>query len=455
MPPIAPWSNEDLSSVEKVIMRGELKLLVDNAPKLAAGGRYLVCYSGGADSTALLHLLSRTSLRPLHALHVNHALQSDAAAWALHCQECCQTFKVPLEILNARVNPEHPQGPEAAARTARYEVLRTAMQAGDVLILAHHRDDQAETVLLRLLRGSGVDGLNGMRRLSRFEPGWLWRPLLNVSRAALRSYAKEHHLRWVEDPHNLDVSFTRVWLRRQILPALEARQPGVAASLARLSGHAADHSELAKELAQLDLVTLANGETLDLEALQRLSPHRQRNALRCWLRNLGIDTPTTAMLNRLQEEVIDAAADADPILRLGRYEIRRHRSTLHVLPILPPPPAAGVKLTWHRQPCLSLPPGCGELRADRPPPRPLLVRFARPGERLRPARSPYHQRLKTLFQDAGVPTWLRPRIPVVELDSEVAWLPALPGSTSWCRFCAEHYWYPEYRPFRWSATADG
>lgn len=451
---MALWGNVDLSAVDRAIIRGNLKPLVENAPKLSTDARYLICYSGGADSTALLHLLSQTTLRPLHALHVNHALQPDAAAWALHCQERCQTLKIPLEILHARVNPNHPQGPEAAARAARFEALRTAMRMGDVLILAHHREDQAETVLLRLLRGSGVDGLNGMRWLSRFEPGWLWRPLLNTPRAALRSYAKEHRLRWVEDPQNLDVRFTRVWLRRQILPALEERQPGVAASLARLAEHAASYSELARDLAQLDLVSLSNGETLDLDALQRLSRHRQRNALRGWLRNLGVDSPTTAMLTRLQEEVINAAADSDPILKLDACEVRRYRSTLHVLPELPPPPAPGVNLTWHRQPCLTLPPGCGELRADRPPPRSLLVRFPRPGERLQPARSPYRQRLKTLYQGAGVPTWLRLRMPVVELDGEAAWLPALPGTARWCRFCAEHYWYPEYRPVRWSPSAD-
>lgn len=420
--------------------------LLANAPAIPSGARYLVCYSGGLDSSVLLHLASRSSLRPLEAWHVNHGLQPDAAAWELHCEEYCQTLGIPLRILSVRVDANDPSGPEAAARNARYASLRSEMTDGDVLVLAHHQQDQAETVLLRMLRGTGIEGLAGMRSLSEFASGQLWRPLLDISKELLRSYATRNNLRWIDDPQNHDPRYMRAWLRRQILPALDARQPGVVARLARLSQRGAEQAVLCRDLAQLDLADLLRGGTLDLVILSSMSIERQRNALRGWFCELGLDFPGISVLRRIQKEIIEASVDAVPVLRYQGREIRRYRSRLYIIPLLPPPPKQDFRIWWKDQTELRLPPGCGHLEADRQPPLPLIVRFAKPGERLRPTDAAHRQRLKKMFQQSGIPTWCRVRIPLVELGGEVAWLPGLPPTAEWRRFCAENYWYPRYHP---------
>lgn len=424
----------------------DLRMLLTDGPVIPSGARYIVCYSGGLDSSVLLHLASRSSLRPLEAWHVNHGLQPDAGAWELHCQEYCQTLGLPLKIMRVQVDPSDRSGPEAAARSARYTALNSEMVDGDILVLAHHQQDQAETVLLRMLRGTGIEGLAGMQPLLRFGNGQLWRPLLDIPRDLLHAYAVRNHLRWVEDPQNRDPRYMRVWLRRQIMPALNARQTGVTERLAQLSRWGAEHATLSRDLARLDLARLVYGGTLDLTALSALSIERQHNALRGWFRELGLAPPGSSVLGRLHYEVIGASADACPMLRYQNHEIRRYRDRLYISPRLLPLPDPDFRIWWKGQARLQLPPGCGHLEANQQPPSPLIVRFPKPGERLRPSGSAHRQRLKKLFQQAGIPTWNRARTPVIELDGEAAWLPGLPPTARWRRFCAENYWYPSYHP---------
>lgn len=424
----------------------DLRESLARAPDIPPGARYLVCYSGGLDSSVLLHLACHSSLRPLEAWHINHGLQPEAGTWEFHCQEYCQTLRLPLRIIRVRVDATHSSGPEAAARSARYAALRSNMVDGDILVLAHHQQDQAETVLLRMLRGTGIEGLAGMRLLSKFAPGQLWRPLLDVPRDVLRSYAVRNHLRWVEDPQNLDPRYTRTWLRRQILPALNARQPGVTARLAQLSRWGAEQAVLSRDLARLDLAGLRHADALDLSSLSTLSLERQRNVLRGWFHEQGLSSPGSSVLTRLLNEVIGASVDAVPILRYQDHEIRRYRNRLYVMPQLPSSPDPGFQIRWKDQTTLQLPPGCGRLGANRQPPSPLIVRFARPGERLRPSGSIHRQRLKKLFQHSGIPTWRRVRTPLVELNGQAAWFPGLSPTAEWRRFCAENYWYPSYDP---------
>lgn len=423
-----------------------LEGLLANPPAFPPGARYLVCYSGGLDSSVLLRLARESALRPLEAWHVNHGLQSEAGAWELHCQEYCQTLGVPLRILHVQVDPADPSGPEAAARYARYTALRSKMNDGDIFLLAHHQQDQAETIFLRMLRGTGIEGLGGMRPLTEFGSGHLWRPLLETSRETLHEYAIHSHLRWVDDPQNRDPRYARAWLRRQILPALETRQPGVIARLARLSQWSAEQAALNLDLARHDLLGLVQADTLDLSVLSPMSIERQRNAIRGWFRQLGLHPPGTSVLARIRKEVIDASGDAVPVLRYQDHEIRRYRNRLYITPLLPPPPGPEFRIWWKDLESLQLPAGCGRLEANRRPPLPLVVRFARPGERLRPSGWAHRQRLKKLFQQAGTPTWLRARTPLVELNGEVAWLPGLSPTADWRRFCAENYWYPNYHP---------
>lgn len=421
------------------------------APALATGARYLVCYSGGVDSTALLHAIKRAGLEPLQALHVNHGLQAQASAWAKHCMACCAKLAVPLQVLRAEVDSHHPQGPEAAARAARYQALRAAMYPGDVLVLAHQLDDQAETVLLRLLRGSGVEGSAAMREHSVFPPGRLWRPLLGVSRSALMAYAQSQGMGWIEDPHNIDPRYARSWLRSDVLPLLKRRYPALARTLARAAVLAAEQAALLEELATTDLKMLQHDGALHIVALKTLSPARQRNALRAWLRGRGFAMPDEDALQRIQSEVLVAPVDAEPLLRCGNYELRRYRDKLYAMPVLPPIPDAAACLVWQAEDHLILPPGCGVLQASRPPPRPLRIRFHQAGARLCPSASTHTKTLKNLFQEAGIPPWCRRRTPLIELGGRLVWVPGLPEVADWQRFCAEQDWQVHYLPSGWRA----
>jgi len=387
-------------------------------PPLPKGARLWVAFSGGCDSTALLHLLRRAGARRLHVAHVHHGLQAVADDWVQHCRLVCRELQLPLKTLRVRIDPDHPAGPEGAAREARYAALRELLRPGDCLVTAHHRDDQAETVLLRLLRGSGIAGVAAMRPLLPFEPGWLWRPLLQLTRRELEDYATRMELDWIEDPHNFDPAYARSWLRREIMPRLRQRWPQAVDSLARFAGHAAETVELLEDLAAQDLKTAALAGGLSIQAVLALAPARRRNLLRYWLATQGQEAPPAEQLGRLEREVLSARPDALPRLRLGQRELRRYRDLLCLLPRLPAPPA-GIELAWPRRRKLELPPGCGQLSLARAPPAGLSVRFPAGGERLRPVGQTRTRSLKNLFQEAGIPPWVRERTPLLWREGEL------------------------------------
>ncbi|TXH04131.1 MAG: tRNA lysidine(34) synthetase TilS [Nevskiaceae bacterium] len=387
---------------------------IPELPALRKGARIWLAYSGGLDSTVLLHRLHEAGVPGLRAVHVHHGLQADADAWARHCRAQCRALGVPFTLLRVAIQARHPAGPEAAAREARYAALRERLRSGDLLVTAHHRRDQAETVLLRLLRGSGVEGLAAMRPLKALPPGQLWRPLLEVSRMQLRAEAERRGLYWIEDPHNRAPRYARSFLRESVWPLLEMRWPQAEASLARAAGHCAEAAQLLAEVATQDLALLGDGETLGVAALKSLPPARRRNALRHWLAQRGYEAPPTAAWDRLEREVLDAREDARPLLRLGDCEFRRYRDRLYLMAPLPPAPGA-LELTWDGRATLRLPAGCGTLRATGRRARPveLRVRFPQGGETLRPEGGTRTRTLKNLFQEAGVPPWQRLRTPLI------------------------------------------
>ena len=359
-------------------------------PELSRGGTYWVALSGGLDSTVLLHQLHAQGLKSLHAIHIHHGLQAKADRWAAHCRAYCKALKVPFTLEQIKVPARSPQGPESAARSARYAAFRKHLRHGDCLVTAHHRDDQAETVLLRLLRGTGVQGLAAMRPLSDFEPGKLWRPLLDAPRTDLLSYAQEHKLKWIEDPHNREPRYARSWLRQKLMPQLEARFPSAKASLARAAAHAAEAAELLDVLAEQDSASAAQQHVLSVSALLALTPARRNNLLRHWIQAQGHEPPPAETLLRIETEVLGARADAEPLLAWGDAELRRYRDTLHVLT---------------RQPRAALP--------KRKLPAGVSLRYAKGGEKLKPAGAAHTRSLKNLFQEAGIPPWVRQRTPLI------------------------------------------
>lgn len=389
------------------------------APSLPPGSSVWAAFSGGLDSTVLLHRLKQSGL-PVRALHVNHHLQPAANRWVDHCREFCARLGVPIYILDVKVDPNDAGGPEAAARAARYEAFLTLMRPGDCLATAHHLDDQAETVLLRLLRGAGVAGLAAMRVQAKFAQGTLWRPLLRQSRATLREYAERHGLSWIEDPHNLDPRYARSFLRNEIFPRFAQRWPQSVELLARTAEHCADAVELLDAAAQRDLKHAMQNGGLSVREVLRMPRAQRNNLLRAWATQAGFELPSFDALQRLEKEVLRARPDAAPVLAWGDTELRRFRDTLYLMPRLPPPPQGAV-LEWGGRNDLALPSGCGVLRVLKPAKAemPLRVVFPKGGERLKPAGSRYTRTLRNLFQEEAIPGWIRERLPLIQMNEEL------------------------------------
>jgi tRNA(Ile)-lysidine synthase len=395
---------------------------------------YQVAFSGGLDSHALLHALSKLRAElgaDIGAVHVNHGLQLDADHWESHCQQLCADLKVPYVSLRVDGKALRGESPEAAARSARYTALADWLPAQHCLLTAQHQDDQAETLLLQLLRGSGVNGLAAMPVLTTFGAGRLLRPLLDVTREALYRYAISNRLSWIEDPSNTDTGFDRNYLRRQVLPVLRERWPAVASSLSRSAAHCADAARLLAELAEQDLQALTvRGNTLSLTGLVALPLARQGNVLRHWTRQLSGKTPSAAVLARILNDVTGSRRDSEPCVRWGGFEIRRYREELFLLPRAAVPEEQPGTLDWALSGPLALPGVGGVLTATTETGRGIRVAavpagcvrvaWRRGGEYCRPAGRGHQHRLKKLFQERGIPPWERSRIPLIYIQDQLA-----------------------------------
>lgn len=382
------------------------------------GGDLCVGFSGGPDSSALLHALASLAearARNLRAVHVDHALHADSAQWATHCQHFCAALDVPLSVHRVSVNRRSGRGLEAAAREARYAVFAEILRPDENLLLAHHRDDQAETVLLKLLRGAGPQGLGGMRPRRAFAGGCLWRPLLQLPRSDLLDYVAAHALQCVDDPGNHQPELTRNFLRAQILPRLHAYWPQAAQSMAHsahLSGVSADYID---QQAQTELERLLDDTgTLDAAGWVVLHEALRGPVLERWLHVHGLPAPGRAQAAQLLSQVHDALPDRVPCVRWPGAELHRWRGRLHALAPLPALPD-----DWHArwsEPTLTLPAGAGTLcwsQASRPSPPDLQVRLGETGVRLQPAGDSHTRELRSLFQQAAIPPWRRRRCPLI------------------------------------------
>ncbi len=395
--------------------------------------RFIVGYSGGVDSHVLLHRLAnqRYRDRTLTALYVDHGLQAASAAWGEHCASVCHALNVPFRVLKIDARPTTGESPEAAARRARYAALAAELAPDSALLTAHHRDDQAETLLLQLLRGAGPHGLAAMPAAARLGQGWLLRPLLNVDRAELLAYARAHDLHWIEDASNTDTGFDRNYLRHRVLPLLRERWPAVNRTLARSARLCAETAAWLDEEAAADLTSVATDrpDCLAIPALQALSELRQRNLLRYWLRQLNLPIPDARQLQHILHDALTAAADRNPCIRWPGAEVRRYRDRLYAMPPLMPHDARQ-RVIWRTDtegwPSLELP-GAGQLRMQKTmgtglrsealASGALIVQFRQGGERFRLAGRSHSQELKKLLQQAGIPLWERERLPLIYLPS--------------------------------------
>jgi tRNA(Ile)-lysidine synthase len=296
------------------------------AARITPGERLCVGLSGGCDSVVLLHVLAGLGLGDrLQAVHVHHGLSANADRWAEFCADYCRRLGVGFALEQVTVDRNRGLGLEAAARAARYAVFR---RAGDVLLLGHHRGDQAETLLFNLLRGAGVTGAAAIPVERRDQHLRILRPLLDVAREEIEAYARDHRLDWVDDESNRDTGLTRNFLRHEVLTVLAGRFSAAERNLAQAAGHFAEADNLLGELADHDWRTAADGDALKLAALRDLSLPRLKNLLRYRLRQLGWHTPAAARLDEFARQLQSAGADRHPALDLAEGSMVAGRGKL-------------------------------------------------------------------------------------------------------------------------------
>jgi len=408
------------------------ELLLSRLTALPAARKGWVAYSGGMDSSVLLHALVTIRDRlpfALYALHVDHGLHRDSPGWAAHCARTCAQLRVPLRTRRLDLAPARGESPEAVARQARYASMAEVLGSDDLLLTAQHRDDQAETLLLALLRGSGPAGLAAMPAVAPLGRGRLVRPLLALGRAELLAYARSRQLHWLEDPSNRDLGYDRNFLRHRVLPRLRERWPACATSIARSAAHCAEAQAIIDPLARNTALEAAGQRpgTLSITRLLELELPLRKAVLRQWLRGQGRVSPNAGNLDRILTEVMTARADANPLVAWPGCQVRRYRDDLFAMAPLPPAPAPG-PIHWC-QGVFTLPDGLGCLallaadgrsldpQAVFPPG--LAVRFGVTGLFCRRGQGGRRRALKKLFQEQGVPPWIRPYIPLIFAQSDL------------------------------------
>lgn len=379
---------------------------------LPGTGRIIVAFSGGPDSVCLLHQLTRLENdRELLCVHVDHGLDAQSAERAERAAEIARHLGIACRIV--RVELDAGRGPEERARKARYRALESLLEDGDLLATAHHADDQTETVLLRLLRGAGPEGLAGIRAVRRFGRGRLVRPLLEWARSEIEDWLQRHDLDCIRDPANDCLDFDRNHLRHEVLPALRERWPGVDAALRRSARLCRGAANFVAERVDHDLTTMNadDSDTLDLRGLRDDSIFYRGEALRAWCLRRSVAPPPGRRLDAFLEQVAGAAADRCPEIRWGRSRLRFWDRRVWLDPA--GQPEDRWRLSWDGITPLQLPAGLGTLSLDGPsgPPLTLEVRAGRDGESLRPAGDDHRRECKRLLADAGVPPWQRPLWP--------------------------------------------
>lgn len=419
----------------------------------------LVAFSGGLDSTVLLHVLTKLQDEfsfKLNAMHVHHGLSSHADEWVRFCEAFCTNLDIPFSTVEVDVDVHSGLGVEAAARNARYQALSFVEE--DFICLAHHQDDQAETLLLQLARGAGVKGLAGMAQVDTGRR--LIRPFLNFPQADLKAYAKQYQLHWIEDESNTDARFDRNFLRHKVLPVFDERYPAFSQALGRSAAHLADASNMLDDLATLDAAGALDQsqQSIDMLALGLLSRERQANLVRWWLANNKVSMPSTALLQQVLKQLLGAKSDAVVKVKVAnKLHVMRYQGRAYLVHEFVA--SAPINICWQGESELLLPnrsrliftQKMGEGFAFRRGGSDIKLRIKNRdgGERFKPTLGRPNRTLKYMMQKSEIPPWQREQLPLIfmdetlviipntgvdasmqagshELGLTVSWLPALP-----------------------------
>jgi len=411
------------------------------AQKKSPPTQLAVAFSGGLDSTVLLHATIKAhGKKNVHAFHVHHGIQKEADQWQAHCKAVAKKFGCHFDTRNVKLNKQ--SNIESQARNLRYEALTQMCEAHKIqdLLLAHHLDDQAETVLIQLMRGAGLPGLSAMPQVKSNELIHLWRPFLNMRRKDLESYAEEHKLTWIEDPSNQDESYRRNAVRKSILPTLEKFQKGAIENLARSAKHLGEAQGLLNQLADIDLGLIEGKEGLSKTNLIRLyktSQARATNALRRWLSKNGLAYPSEERLTAWWSELTQARLDAKLQWDHDQCVIRLWRGHLSITQDLNAQAKGKEEAksegewTFKKVPANSKKPGIAKDRFEKAKQKGLINTMAREGgekfkvDSKRPRRS-----LKNLYQEAAIPPWQRD-VPLLYIGEELVAVAGIGISADW------------------------
>jgi len=411
---------------------------------LTSSRKFLIAYSGGLDSHVLLYSLMRLRHNQqsrnskgegyiqIRAIHVNHGLSPHAELWVAYCKQVCLDWNVDFISRPVFIQTKSNESIEALAREARYTVISQLMYEDEVLLTAHNQNDQVETLLLQLMRGAGPRGLAAMpekKPFGRFNQSELIRPLLHFPRERLYEFAKEEHLTWVEDESNQNVSFDRNYLRQKLMPVLEEKWPGFLKSLSRSAEHCAESFHLLDEMADKDLKNIQDESGhLNIQTLLKLTPERQRNALRRWLHLADVPMPETVHLKHIQKDLLLARKDAQPEVSWNGVVLRRYQNKLFLLKPLRAFDAK-IVLNWDLKSPLNLPNHLGQLHFEptkgeglsqlKLKGKKISVKFRQGGEKMYPSCRNKGTTLKHLFQEWQVPSWQRERIPLIFCEDEL------------------------------------
>lgn len=389
---------------------------------LAHWQTWYVAYSGGLDSTVLLHFLQQQGLS-VHAIHVNHQLQPGVDELTVaHCAAQCHSLGIPFTLKTVVVKKNKGENIKAVGRAVRYAVLAEFLDENSLVCMAHHQDDQAETLLLQLLRGSGVAGLAAMSVLSPLGKSYLFRPLLSLTRKELHEYALVNGLKWMDDPSNENTDYDRNYLRHEVMPVLKKRWPSAAQTLSRSAEHCAEVADSVAEMAAQDYARIQDKNTLSISQCLLLPEARQKHVLRYWIAQQGFVLPSAAQLQQVCQQ-LQCREDAQPLIQWAGIEVRRHHDDLHVGPYQKTLDLSDMTLSWDLKTPLMLPGKLGRLEVqsvqgpglskDKLSEAPVSIRFRVGSERCQPVGRAHSQTLKKLFQEYRIPSWKRSQVPLL------------------------------------------
>lgn len=383
----------------------------------STSNRWWVAFSGGLDSTVLLHLLKLSCPNlSICAIHVNHQISPNANGWQRHCEQLCEQWGVNLIVEKVSVK-NNGQGIEDAARSARYDVFKKHLLFDDYLFTAHHADDQAETLLLRLLRGTGSRGLGGIaveRVFDQQQNTKLIRPLLSFTRDELLNYANQHQLQWIEDESNFSEEYDRNYLRLQVMPLLQSRWSKFQIKWNQTAKLCSETEMLLIEMAVADLQTLAErderiGKSINRRLYSQLSGPRQRNLLRYWLSIQGYSIPEHLHWHQIESQIFSEKSDSRINVQWGNVTLRVYQDRIFALPLVLP------ELTLSMSNAIA-DASLKLLRTDLPN---IHIRTRSGGERCRPAGRNHSQTLKKCLQEFGLEPWLRDSVPLIYSESNL------------------------------------